>query len=375
MLSVAVSVGATLANGALSLWVQDPQQGGTLFDVFAAAYEIIDATGNVIVSKTVLDVTHAPSTGNRAGCGHYVVAWAPGSATVGQYTIRWFYTYTDPTGLNGDGVLTNNGDGTIIDNVEHTFDQEFELVAVPYVGPHYCAVYDLKAEGLPSNITAAQAQTAIVRASRYVEYFTGRYFDAVYKQMLADGSSARALLLNEPIVAVEKILLSVISSFGASDLSIQNDTLKIFNRHLTINLRDPDDRDNPKLEFVHGDDLGGVNYDFPSQSGYILYELIWPRGRQNVQITGLFGYTEFDGSFIGCTPALIREATKLLVFRNLDPMVVRANMPDPSRVLQETTRDQTVIYSQPWLKGQFTGDWAIDSILVGFVRQPVFGAA
>ena len=33
--------------------------------------------------------------------------------------------------------------------------------------------------------------------------------------------------------------------------------------------------------------------------------LTFPKGTQNIQVTGVFGYTDYDGSTIGRTPILI----------------------------------------------------------------------
>ncbi len=348
MIAVSKSLGATLANGALSLWVQSA--AGALIDVFAASVQILDTAGADVVAKTALDMT-----ANRLGLGHYAAAWTPGAASVGQYTVRWFYTVAD-----GDA--------------EQSFDLDFELRAKPYSGPHYCTVQDLRDEGLPASIAEAAVQAMIVRASRYVEHFTGRSFTADRKVLALNGTSSRVLMLNEPIVAIEETLISVVDLAGATNLTVENDTLKIYNRHLH-GLTNPDDRDNPKMEFVHGDDLGGVNYSFGQQNGYFLRDLIWPRGRQNVQLTGLFGYTEPDGSFIGTTPAMIREATKLIAFKLRPQMVLGQSTFGGGQVILESTRDQQVQFTAPWLRGAQTGDWAIDSILVNFVRPPNFGAA
>lgn len=356
MLSVAKSTQATLVNGALTLWVQDSD--GFSVDLYSGAIQILDTDGNEILAKTTLNVTGP----QHIGLGRYAYAWDPGSAAVGQYTVRWFYQ-----------VLATDMVSPVAD--EASFDQEMELTAKPYAGPNYCTVYDLMGEGLDPNITAARAQALIARASRYVENFTGRRFGPAHKVVTIDGSQARALMLEEPIIMVEKILLTVVSAFGSSDLTIRSDTLKVFNRHLRENLLQPDDRMNPKLEFVHGDDLNGVNYDYRTQTGYVLSSLMWPRGRHNVQVTGLFGYTEPDGSFVGKVPELLREAVKLLAIKQSTPAAQRLAEPDPSRINREQTKDQSVGYQDQWLLGGFTGDWQIDSLLAMFVRPPQFGAA
>lgn len=356
MIYVAKSTQATLANGALTLWVQDAD--GFSVDLYSGAIQILDGDGATVLVKTALTVVGP----QHIGLGRYAFAWDPGSAAVGQYTVRWFYQ-----------VLATDMVSPVA--AEASFDQEMELVAKPYAGANYCTVYDLQAEGLASDVTAARAQALIVRASRYVENFTGRRFGVTHKVATIDGSQARALLIEEPIVMVEKILLTVVSAFGSSDLTVRSDTLKVFNRHIREGLLQPDDRDNPKLEFVHGDDQNGVNYDYQTQTGYVLSSLMWPRGRHNVQVTGLFGYTEPDGSFTGKVPELLREAVKLLAIKQSTLAAERLAGPDPSRIVMEQTKDQSVRYQDQFLRGGFTGDWQIDQLLLMFVRPPHFGAA
>jgi hypothetical protein len=359
MITVVKAAGATIANGVLSFWYQGAD--GTLADVAAVSMQILAEDGTTsVLAKTALNVTDAPGS-NRKGTGHYAGVWDSSAATAGMFVVRWFY----------------KAEST---DAEQSFDLPFELVAAAYpFGPHYCTIKSLRDEGLPGPsgsgaISDVQAQAAIVSASRYIEHFTGRSFEAIYKTVSVDGTGARALLFDEPICAFE--VANIKDPLGA--VALVDDTLRVYNRHLTDNLRSPDDRDSPKLEYIHGSDLGGVNEYRGGPRSY-LRELTWPRGRQNVDVTGLFGYTEPDGSFIGGTPALIQEATRKLVFRNRGPLINRGGSPTTA-IIMEATRDQQVQYAQPGAGGDnraraFTGDPEIDMILVGFQRGPYFGAA
>ncbi len=367
MLSVVQSVGATAANGALVLYVADPY--GLLLDVFAADFQILDATGAQVFpvsGRQALNVTAAPPTGNRLGLGRFVAVWDSTASAAGQYTIRWHFT-------------------RVSGGTEETFDEEFEIVAKAYVGPHYCSVYDLRAEGLLSTgfnaKTDAQCQLAIVRASRYVEMFTGRTFGPKFKTIDVDGTGGRAVQFEEPIIGIDSLFLSFVTNFTAQDLLIPSAALKVYNRHLTQDLLSPDDRENPKIEFVHGADLAGVNY-YESGTGYVLYMLMFPNGRQNLRAAGVWGYTDRNpsaspGAGAGVVPEMLREATKLLVFRNLANMMGggRTQAIIQSRIFAESTRDQSYQASATWLKGAFTGDSEIDTILAAYCRPPQFGAA
>jgi len=109
-----------------------------------------------------------------------------------------------------------------------------------------------------------------------------------------------------------------------------------------------------------------------------LGRLVWPRGQQNVEARGVFGYTEPDGSPTGRTPELIRRVTMLLVLREL-PLLgdvdAREDAQRRFRLTSERTRDQSYTLEALRLHGAFTGDPEIDNVLVAFMRPPDLGAA
>ena len=201
MITVLKAAGATIANGALSFWYQGVD--GQLADVAAVSMQILAADGvTEVQAKGALDVTDTPGS-NRKGTGHYAGAWDSSTATAGMFVVRWFYKVAST-------------------DAEQSFDLPFELVAAAYpFGPHYTTIKSLRDEGLPGPTGSgaysdAQAQSMIVRASRYVEHFTGRIFEAVYKSISVDGTSARALLLQEAICAIEEVTIQSARAFTAA---------------------------------------------------------------------------------------------------------------------------------------------------------------
>jgi hypothetical protein len=331
---------------------------GKLQDVSAASFQIFNSDGTQVYPATAGTKQLVDLVAHRIDLGYYVAVWNSASAALGLYTIRWFVT---PIAVGSE---------------ERSFDQDFEVVSAPYKGRNYTTIAALRDEGISeTRLSDKRARDLIFTASAYVEHFTSRVFCPIPKVIRVDGTNSRGLILDEPIVAIKGLAVSLVSQFTSSDLQVLEDTYRIYNRHLTLGMLDPDDRECPKLEFVHDDDLKGVNYVVPT-SGYRLTQLIWPKGQMNCRIEGVFGYTEPDGSWWGKTPELIQVATKLLCFRYL-PKMGTANRDDSvkrGRIGAEHTKDQGYTLSPPSSFTGYTNDSEIDALLVAFTRPPKFGA-
>ena len=233
-----------------------------------------------------------------------------------------------------------------------------------------------------AGVTTAQASDArltsvIALASTMIDRFTGRTFGATTKTIRLDGTGARALLLNEVIVSIDEIRF--LDSDDEISMHLDLASVRIYNRHLTENLTDPDDRDSPRLEWaqVH-------RYrEFENQAHYENVGA-WPRGRKNIELVGQFGYTDYDGTATGRVPLLIEHACNLIVIREMAPITdpnAGASM-SMARVRREKTRDQEVEYESAAAfgrsglgVGRFTGDPRIDSILENFIRPPLLRSA
>lgn len=363
MIAVVRSSGATVANRALQLAVQSPL--GFLVDLHSAAFQVFDMS-NAVREATPVQVLPATGgekqavdvTAHRIGVGRYAAIWAPAAdAFLGRYAVRWFYK-------------------TAASAPEQSFDQEFELVSRPYVGPAYCTLYDLVGAGMTSAATDdGVAQRLIVEASRYVELYTGRQFYPLYKSITVGGRHGHALRLEEPIVAIEGVNTDFRDGFVSADRG--QGSYRVFNRHLSQNLLNPDDRGDPKLEFLHG-----WGSEYSHWHGEPAYYERFSTGVHNVRVSGIFGYTEPDGSFVGATPQLIRLATKLLCFKQQHPAGSQRRQDQfrSERLKSEYTRDQGYIMADPGdARGSpfvtHTMDPEIDAILHGFRRPAHMGAA
>lgn len=244
----------------------------------------------------------------------------------------------------------------------------------------YATVQDLRDEGVPSSYTDGWLNGRIALAQAYVESYTGRFFEPRDLEIRVDGSGSKALFLEIPIISIDSITIDLVPN-GGSDLELQIslDDVAIFNRHITQNLTAPDDRENPKIEFlsVYDGELKRVTA--------ISSTLTWPRAKQNVVIAGAFGYTDFDaGNPEGVTPALIRQATILLVLRNLRPKYQAidddgVSLGSAGPITEMRTREQTVKRGsgaqRSAIQGAFTGDPEIDSILARYRRPARIGVA
>ncbi len=356
------------SNPVLDLFTQ---VNGVLVDVAVLEFQIFDvgdpakrlAPAQVYPetpgARATVNVAVLCPAGGKLSTGHFVAHWTPPiDEPIGTHELRWFFRLTPSS-------------------PEQTFREEFEVLVevAGFSGTGYAFISDLREEGVTAaDVPDARLQQLITRASRYIERMTGRFFEPRLPTLTLDGSGGRSLLLGEAIVGIEAVYIET-SPYAPGNLFIDPDFYRVYNRHLTQGLLLPDDRDNPKLEFVHTSDLLGVRFEPPQFS---LLSFVWPCGTQNITVHGVFGYTEPDGSPTGRTPELIRHVTKLLVMRELPRMADldrREDVQKRWRLTGERTRDQSYTLEALRLHGEFTGDPEIDNILVAFVRPPDFGAA
>ena len=142
------------------------------------------------------------------------------------------------------------------------------------------------------------------------------------------------------------------------------------------------------LEIVNGAPLGTTpdllvivgapvlpGFDAPRLT--LRYGRRFPRGRGNVVATGLWGFTEADGTALGRTPPAIRRACLLLALKHLPPLNEEASLEARSRwrLVEERTRDQS--YRLDPLRPttpSLTGDPEVDALLTPYMRPSPLGA-
>lgn len=358
------------ANPVLDLFTQ---VNGTLIDVEVLELQIFDVSDAAkrqspvqvfplaVGTRAPVNASALCPAGDKISTGHFVARWAPPvDESIGTHEIRWFFKLTPST-------------------PEQTFREEFEVLA-EVVGSSqtgYAVVSDLREEGVAvSDAADARLERLIALASRYIDRVTGRFFEPRTMTLTVDGSGGRVQLLGHPIIGISsvKMFVGMFAEFGV--LPVIPSFFRVYNRHLTQGLLDPDDREDPKLEFFHWSDLLGVH---ATPAGHLgLGSLVWLPGVQNVVIDGVFGYTDPDGSPTGKTPELIRHVTKLLVLREIPKMTDLTRREERQkrwRLVSERTRDQGYNLEALRLHGSFTGDPEIDNILVAYQRPAQFGGA
>lgn len=366
--ALARGVASSCRNPVLSLWtvvdgaVSDVE--GLEFQVFDISTEAARATPVQVYPATSGDratvdvgVTCPDPGAGRVRQGHYVAAWTPGGAEpLGRHRIVWYVQAT-------------------AESEEQTFEEEFDVLAAGLTlrQPAYVLLSDLRDEGLSASaISDRRALEAITRWSRQIELWLRRSFIPRFGTYSLDGGGNPTQLLDTPVIFITGARYS-----DESD-AVDADSYAVFNRHITQGLEYPDDRNVPRFTFKAAADW--LIY----QSG--VYVSVWRRGVQNLRLSGVFGYTDFDPrSPVGVTPDLIRTATIMLVVRNYLPLADvegRLEQQNAWRVNDIRTRDQSISYgpragasSGTGTGGVvFSGDPDIDALLENFVAPPFVGA-
>ena len=348
---------------------------GFLFNPFSLEYVIFDTSTTdkkinpvqvfPVAGRQAVDLTDCSTGGDRLSLGRFAADWAIGAAeALGDHTIEWY-------------VVPNNGDAEI------NYSQKFQVLPADEAIPQgYITISDMRREGVTEALADDdRVLLAIKLATDFIDRITGRSFSPSYKTISFDGRGGPKLLFMEPIIALESLKIEEMPYFTSGDTLVTPDTLKVYNRHIERNLVSPDDRSNPKIELrataiLEGRQRVDVN----------LFQVVnFPRGQQNIEVTGVFGFTEPDGSTTGSTPEEIKLVARKLALRELPELLdfdAREDFQNRFKITREKTRDQLIQYierpagrSNTAFFGYFTGDPLIDNILAAYMRPPALGSA
>lgn len=338
---------STAANPLIVFIYQDPVTA-LMKDVTALSYEVFDTstpakeiTPTVKVARTALVLANA-----KLSTGRYFAPVAPLAGwDLGDYQVVWYYTVDD-------------GDEQTMTTPLHVTDEAH--------GPpsYYATVQDVYDSGLSvGEYTVKQVRGALAKSTALLERWTGRRFRAEYRAIKVDGGGGMKVRLREPVIAVEKIELED-DSLSYSTLLAWEYNLHVYNRHIRCGQLNPDDRINPRIEYANTfRPMGAVGY--------------FGDGSQDIKVTGVFGYTEPDGSPTGSTPAVVRDLAIAVALLNVDgaggPEAWKTK--NKWKLTEERTRDQTVkyggggsqngsMYVGPGSTAYFTGDPDLDAAIL-----------
>lgn len=330
------------------------QTGGLLTDIFSLTLQVLDASGVQKLAATTINLNDPP-VGSRLGIGRYAGVFTPTTGSgwaTGTHTAIWRYR------------VVSGGVEKAVRRRFEVLDATNFVTGAEYVG--YADTSELRANAQFSSLTVAQTQKLVDSASRKVETLTGRFFEPRYLTSAYSGKGAGSLLLGHPIIGLASAF-EFASGLADALFEIDRTALLVYNRHLE-GMFDPDDRNDPRVEYAT--DL------IP---GRIIWQGAFTDGSKNVQLNGLFGYTDYDGSPTGRTP---KQLTQVIGYfaahEQLDPFGLDVSVSAPGRVKAARTRDQAIEFASgagaAAYQGAITGDRVVDDYLLTLLRPPAMFA-
>lgn len=355
-----VTVGETVdRNNPLLFFAH--QIDGRLSDVFELKREVfsipVGGARTSVVAITTLDLS--TTTGVKVDTGVFAAGFSATGLSPGTHEIAWTFKR----------ALVTDPEEKAYTRFEVLDPNKFASGA-QYVGYGDSAFYRAKTEF--ASCPVGDMQVAIDNASREIERLTGRRFGAHYAVLKLDTKQSRTIFLQEPIVGVSHVAIeSGVNGVNVSTSEISLDGLRIYARHLNGGPIDPDDRDDPRIEIERFEGIIFQSLDF------------FPQGPQVTHVTGVFGYTDADGSPFGRVPKPLARAVGIMALREgSDFFATNPTISEPGSITMMKTRDQAIGFSSSGgasggggrtgraAYGGLTGDDVLDSILIGYVRPP-----
>jgi hypothetical protein len=208
----------------------------------------------------------------------------------------------------------------------------------------YATIPDLRAEGVTeSQASDARLTQLIDEASQTIDRLTGWFFEPRPMTLRLDGRGTPTIEPPAPPISLSLVTV------------------------------DGDEVPSYELIVIGAPVMPG----FVAPRITIMKGHVFPKGDGNVELTGVFGYTEPNGSPEGRTPLAIRRACMMLVMRNLPLLGDEDEGFDARnrwRIIEEKTRDQSYKLDKPGSTSPLTGDPEIDEILLLYRRPAGLGA-
>jgi len=327
-----------------------------IFDITTAAKKVTPVQIYPLPAGTffALDPTQADPLGHRISTGHYFAPYTVDAAEpLGDHKIEWQFQQNPLSPIE-------------------VFSEEFTVTPAVFASgtpAPYCTIQEVRDEGFADPpFTDARINFLIALASRYIDRVTGRWFSPRTfddtNRFIVDGKGSRTLHLEIPIIRLDRLYIEdqALLSSGLTEVSL--DAVRAYNRHIS-GMTLPDDRENPKLSFIQQHIIS------VTQDGLWPPPRVFPAGRMNIHLEGVFGYTEPDGTTFGNTPLLIRQVACRLVARDLlldSDACEKLNTKVKFRISSDKEGGTTIKLQDLWLKGAFTGDSEIDNVLMMYKR-------
>lgn len=340
------------------------RQGELLTDPISGSFKIEgvpnpDVSPTPVVGTTALDLTDVGSGGHKLSLGRFLIPTGS-TASFAFGTHRVVYSYV----MEVDGR-------TYVQVIEFEILDPAEFpTGHLYTG--LCSTRSLYRDGffLFAGLAPTKLHRHITRESARIEGLVERFFEPRFLLLKLNGQERPIFLIDEAIVAIEKIeaISRSPNSASASTSLFDTASYRVFNRH-NNGLLNPDDRYNPRISLVETRRIAGVTA--------IDGDFNWPFGKQNIQITGVFGFTDPDAQpdevLIGHTPEDFVQIVGALVTRYLEnPDLSSLATWKPGLVRGYRTRDQQVSFygasGNVSYSGGLTGDERIDSMLQRFIK-------
>ncbi len=217
----------------------------------------------------------------------------------------------------------------------------------------YASVADMRAEGVNEDAASdARLAYALEEASRTIDRLTGWFFEPRRELVRLSGRNTPTIELPFPPISLTHVRVGGGFWMPAYDIPLE-----------------------PELVWIVG---APVRPDFDVPRITLRFGYAFPWGQGNVEVEGVFGYTEPDGTPQGRTPLAIRRATMILALRSI-PGVANVEVREDNwrrpRLIEERTRDQSYRISNAVPSVQLTGDPEVDEILVRYRTPLGLGAA
>jgi hypothetical protein len=206
----------------------------------------------------------------------------------------------------------------------------------------YASVADMRAEGVTEfEANDARLSDTIDEVTRLLDRVCGWWFEPRTAELMLSGRGSRFLELPVPPIAITSI------EVNDSPFSVAAEDCKIV----------------------------GNLCDGPPR--IVKHSSLFSRGRNNVIISGTFGFVERSATNAPQVPRAIRRACILLVVERFPQAASAeaASKRDQWRVIEERTRDQAIVMAErKETASSLTGNPDADKLLAAYRRPPQFGS-